>query len=81
MSETEAYIQLIIMVGIILCLPYIWVSVIPTVAKIISAKFFPPKFIDVEIIDGDHITFKRINLENDEELINALLSVEGKTNE
>lgn len=81
MSEVEAYVQLFTMVGILLCLPYIWVSLIPTLAKIIVVKFFPPKFIDVEIVDGEHVISKRINLDDDEELVNALLSIEAKSNE
>ncbi len=75
MTETEAYIQLIYMVGIVLCLPYLLFRLAPALAKIVAARFFPPKFIDVEIVEGDRTIKKRISLEDDDELVSALLNV------
>tara|TARA_B100001059_G_scaffold219402_1_gene240449 strand:+ start:3608 stop:3856 length:249 start_codon:yes stop_codon:yes gene_type:complete len=81
MSETEAYFRLILMASTLLCLPYVFLYVTPILAKLFVARFFPPKHLDVEIINGDTINKKRISLENDDELINALLNIRDNVNE
>ncbi|MEG3756879.1 hypothetical protein V5096_02860 [Pseudoalteromonas carrageenovora] len=77
MSETEAYIQLIAMVGILLCLPYCG-YVFYNIGRWATAKLFPPTYLTIEITDETGtIRFERIDLKNDEELVNKLLLARG----
>lgn len=77
MSDNEAYLQLVIMVGILLCLPY-FCRVFYILGQVIVAKYFPPKYLKIEILDefgGKRVV--KVNLDNSEELVNTLLKVRG----
>jgi hypothetical protein len=79
MSETEAYIQLAFMVGILLCLPYAsWIFY--ALGKVLAVKLLPPKFISLEIIDQQK-NKKRIKvpLDDPDELVKALLKSRGSS--
>ncbi|MCK8137314.1 hypothetical protein [Pseudoalteromonas sp. 2CM28B] len=77
MSEIEAYIQLIAMVGILLCLPYCG-YVFYNIGRWLTAKFFPPKYLTIEITgENGTVRFERIDLKDDEELVEKLLLARG----
>ena len=81
MSETEAYIQLIAMVGILLCLPYCG-FVFYSIGKLVAAKLFPPKYLKIEITDESGNTRTvTIDLDDDRELVKKLLSTKGSFHE
>ncbi|TMO72737.1 hypothetical protein CWC17_13000 [Pseudoalteromonas sp. S3785] len=81
MSETEAYIQLIAMVGILLCLPYCG-YVFYNIGKLITAKLFPPKYLFIEITDEEGLVrIEKIDLEDNQELIKKLLRAKSNFNE
>lgn len=81
MSETEAYIQLIPFVGILLCLPYCG-YVFYSIGKLITAKLFPPKYLFIEITDEEGLVrIEKIDLEDNQELIKKLLSSKSNFNE
>jgi hypothetical protein len=77
MSETEAYIQLTFVVGILLCLPYAsWAFFV--LGKVLIAKFFPPKFISLEITDLDkNKRIVNVSLNDPDDLMKALLKCQG----
>lgn len=77
LSESEAIIQLAIMVGIILCLPYV-LLMLRILRKYLVAWFFPPKFLYVEITDDSNKTrVQKLDLEDDKALVEALLKLNG----
>lgn len=74
MSETEAYLQLIVMVGILACLPYCG-YVFYNIGRWLTAKLFPPKYLKIEITDESGNTrIVKIDLDDDEELVKKLLN-------
>ncbi|MDQ2043428.1 hypothetical protein NRL14_06755 [Pseudoalteromonas sp. 20-92] len=74
MSETETYIQLIAMVGILLCLPYCG-YVFYNMGRWVTAKLFPPKYLKIEITDESGNTrIVKIDLDDDEEIVKKLLN-------
>lgn len=75
MSETEAYLQLVMMVGILFCLPFLVTRVVPRISNFITAHFFPMRYIDVEVTENGETYTKRVSLEEDAELLNALLNI------
>ncbi|WP_046005801.1 hypothetical protein [Pseudoalteromonas rubra] len=83
MSETEAYFELAIMVGTLLCLPYILFRVTPFIAKHIVAYFFPPKYIELEIRDenGVVVNMSRVSLKDEKALISAILKAKENASE
>ena len=77
MSETQAYLQLIAMICILLCMPY-WGYVFFNLSKWVTAKLFPAKFLQIEIINETGETrIVKIDIENEEELVEKLLCARG----
>lgn len=77
MSETEAHIQVIAMVGILLCLPYCG-YVFYNIGRWLTVKLFPPQHLTIEITDENGtVRFEQIDLKDDEELVNKLLLARG----
>lgn len=73
MSETEAYTQLALMIGILLCIPFLW-RLFFSLGKSLMEHFFPPEFITIEIkkLDGT-IETKKVKFEDGVEIIESLL--------
>ncbi|NQY07765.1 MAG: hypothetical protein HRT68_16600 [Flavobacteriaceae bacterium] len=78
MSETDAYLQLIAMSGLILSIPFFW-RVCFSLGKLFIVKFFPPKYLTIEIenLNGE-IKKKRVNINDNKALIEALLLSTGE---
>lgn len=78
MTETEAYLQIFTIIGLIMLAPFLW-RICFLVGKLFIVTFFPPKFITIEIkkANGD-IASETISLEDDEALVDALLRSTGK---
>jgi hypothetical protein len=78
MTETEAYLQLFTIIGLIMSVPFLW-RICFLAGKLFIVKFFPPKFIIIEIkkANGDVVN-ETISLEDDEALVDALLRSTGK---
>lgn len=72
MSNSEAVLVLTLMASTLLCLPYLMFRVLPCLVKLARVYWFPPKFIDVEIIDGDKVIKERIDLKDIDALENKL---------
>lgn len=78
MTESEAYLQLFTIIGLIMTAPFLW-RIGFLVGKIFIVKFFPPKFITIEIKkDNGEIVNEIVDFEDDEALVEALLRSTGK---
>lgn len=78
MTETDAYLQLIAITGLIFSTPFIW-RVCFSFGKLIITKFFPPKFITIEIeLPNGTKKEKKVNIDDNEALVEALLLSTGK---
>ena len=78
MTESEAYLDLFLILGILLTLPFIW-RLFTALGEAFVVKFFPPKTITFEIkLASGKTTTKKVNLENDKELIDTILSQNGR---
>jgi hypothetical protein len=78
MSETEAYLQLIAMAGLILLTPFFW-RICLLLGKAIIIYGFPPKVITLEIKKANgKISKIKINTEDDDALIEAILNCTGR---
>tara|TARA_R110002050_G_scaffold158063_2_gene286858 strand:+ start:1778 stop:2023 length:246 start_codon:yes stop_codon:yes gene_type:complete len=78
MTEYEAYIKLIMMLGLVLSMPFFYRACF-LFGKIIIVKFFPPKYLTVEVkkIDGT-IELTKVNIDDNKALVNALLQSTGR---
>lgn len=78
MSEYDAYLSLIIMLGLIISSPFFYRACY-LLGKLFIVKFLPPKFIVLEVkrIDGS-IEVTKVPLVGNEELVGALLASTGK---
>lgn len=74
MSETEAYTQLALMIGILLCIPFLW-RFFFSLGKSMVQHFFPPKFLTIETkkLDGT-IEIKKVKFDDGVEIIESLLN-------
>jgi hypothetical protein len=78
MSEYDAYLSLIIMLGLLISLPFFY-RVCFQLGKLFVVKFFPPKYITLEIKRLDGTTEKtNIALEDNDALVKALLASTGR---
>lgn len=77
MTESEAYLQLALIIGTLMCVPFLW-HFFYSLGKALVNHFFPPEFITIEIkkLNGT-IEVKKVKFEESEEIIDALL--EGGT--
>lgn len=78
MTETEAYLQIIAMVGLILLIPFFWrIGIL--LGKAIIIYGFTVKNITLEIEKSNGKVEKvKINVEDDDALIEAILNCSGK---
>ena len=78
MSETEAYLQIIAMVGLMLLIPFFW-RICIVLGKAIIIYGFPAKTITLEIQKADgQIKKIKVNTEDDDALIEAILNCSGR---
>ncbi|MBB1272502.1 hypothetical protein [Psychromonas sp. SR45-3] len=78
MTETDAYLNLFLILGTILTLPFVW-SLFIAVGKFLIVTFLPPKDVTFEIkLASGEVIVKKVNIENNKELINAILSENGR---
>jgi len=78
MTETEAYLQLFTIIGLIMSAPFLW-SICFSLGKLFVVNFLPPKFITIEIKKANgEVVNEKVSLENDEALVEALLRSTGK---
>lgn len=78
MTEYEAYIQLIMMLGLVISMPFFY-RVCFLIGKILILKFFPPKYLTIEVkrLDGS-IELTKVNISDNEALVNALIHSTGR---
>jgi len=78
MTEFEAYTWLATVLGLILSMPFFYRTCI-LLGKIIALKFFPPKFLTVEVrrLDGT-IEVVKVKIADNEALVDALLHSTGR---
>ncbi|WP_394493553.1 hypothetical protein [Shewanella sp. ENK2] len=77
MTENEAYIQLLIMLSLILSLPFFY-RVCYTIGKIVMVKYFPPKYVNIEVVENNETTISKVNIDDNKALIDALLKSTGR---
>lgn len=76
MTESDAYLQLALYLGVLLSLPFFW-SVGRAFGRFIVYKFFPPKFITIKIKRLDNSIEKRkVEIDDVDALVKALLEGE-----
>jgi hypothetical protein len=73
MTESDAFLQLIIMAGLVASMPFFW-RTCQTMGKLIVVNFSPPKTISLEIknLDGS-IETREVDLSDSDELTKSLL--------
>ena len=77
MTETEAYLQLFTIIGLIMSAPFLW-RICFLVGKLFVVNFLPPKFITIEIKKANgEVVSEKVSLENEEALVDALLRSTG----
>lgn len=78
MTEYEAYIQLIMMLGLVISMPFFY-RVCFLIGKLFVLKFFPPKYLTVEVkrLDGS-IELTKVKISDNEALVDALLHSTGR---
>ena len=74
MTDTEAYTQLALMIGIILCVPFVW-RFFFSLGRSLVMHFSPPKFLTIETkkLDGT-IETKKVKFDDGVEIIESLLN-------
>lgn len=73
MTETEAYSQLALIIGILLCIPFLW-KFFFSLGKSLAVHFFPKKFLIIETKNLDGSTeIKKVKVEDGVEIIESLL--------
>jgi hypothetical protein len=78
MSNTQAYLELIFYLGLVLSLPFFF-RVCILVGRLFSIYVFPPKSISIEIKRSDgRLIKKKINIADDEALVKAVLRSTGR---
>ena len=78
MTETQAYIELVLYLGTILSLPFIF-RVFSALGKLAVIFFFPPKTVTFEIkLKNGHVVKKKVNIADNKELIDTILSSNGR---
>lgn len=78
MSEFEAYTNLVIMGGLVLSMPFFYRACY-TLGKLIIVKFFPPKYVNIEIKKNNGtIELVKIKITDDKALTKALLQATGR---
>lgn len=78
MTDYEAYIKLLMMLGLILSMPFFY-RLCFLLGKLFIIKFFPPKFLTIEVehIDGS-IELKKVRIADNEALVDAILHSTGR---
>lgn len=78
MTEYEAYIQLIMMLGLVISMPFFYRACF-LVGKLFILKFFPPKYLTIEVkhLDGS-VELTKVKISDNEALVNALLHSTGR---
>ena len=78
MTDTDAYLQLIAMAGLIISTPF-FCRVCFSLGQLFIVKFFPPKFLTIEVkyLDGK-IENRKVNIHDNKALTEALLMSTGK---
>ncbi|WP_434927986.1 hypothetical protein [Shewanella sp. HL-SH2] len=78
MTEYEAYIKLIMMLGLVLSMPFFY-RVCFLLGKIFILKFFPPKYLTIEVkrLDGS-VELTKVKISDNEALVDALLHSTGR---
>ena len=74
MTETDAYLQLIIMMSVLILLPFIY-KVFFALGRLLVVKFFPAKYLTIEVkrLDGSACT-QMVDMKNNQELVDLLLA-------
>lgn len=74
MTETEAYTQLALIIGILLCIPFAWRFFFGLGRSLIQ-HFFPPKFIIIETkkLDGA-VEVNKVKFEDGVKIVESLLN-------
>ena len=79
MNDFDAYLELIILMGIVICTPFFWRACY-TLGKLFIIKFFPPTTITLEIQKSDgEIELRKVDLSDYKELTKDLLLSTGKS--
>lgn len=78
MSEYDAYLSLIVMLGLLVSSPFFY-RLCFFLGKLFIVNFFPPKHITLEIkmLDGKTVRTK-VSLEDNDALVRALLNSTGR---
>lgn len=78
MTETQAYLELLFMLGVVVLLPFFW-RVCYLVGQLFITYLFPPKTITIEVKRANgQIVKQKINIADNEALVDALLHSTGK---
>jgi len=78
MTETEAYLELLFYLGVILSLPFFWRACY-LFGRLFVTYVFPPKTITIEVKKTNGQTVKeKVIIADNEALVNALLQSTGK---
>lgn len=73
MSEFEAYIQLIMMIGLVLSMPFFY-KICLVLGKFMALTLFPPEHLTIEVtkVDGS-VEVTKVKIDDNQALVEAII--------